>query len=135
MSGKRILVVDDSKIVLRALTMKLEGSGFEVVTAEDGSAAVSMARRARPDLIILDITFPPDVSFGGGVGWDGFLVMEWLKRIDEAQGIPVIVITGGDPEQYRARALEAGAVRFFTKPIDTEELVASIHETLGSSSG
>ncbi len=131
MSGKKILIVDDSKIVLRALSMPLQRSGYEVLTAEDGSEAVSMARRARPDLILLDISFPPDVAHGGGVAWDGFLVMDWLKRLEEAQNIPVIVITGGDPVEYQARAMAAGAVRFFIKPIDTEELLNSVHEVLG----
>jgi two-component system response regulator AtoC/two-component system nitrogen regulation response regulator NtrX len=131
MSGKKILIVDDSKIVLRALSMKLQSSGYEVLTAEDGSEAVSIARRARPDLILLDISFPPDVAHGGGVAWDGFLVMEWMKRLEEAQNIPVMIITGGDPVEYQARAMAAGAVRFFIKPIDTEELLNSVHEVLG----
>jgi len=90
---KKILVVDDSPIILKTMTMKLKSQGYEVLTAEDGSKAVSTARRERPDLILLDITFPPDVAHGGGVAWDGFLIMDWLKRMDEAKDIPIFIIT------------------------------------------
>src|SRR5258708_35376570 len=81
---KKILVVDDSPIILKTLSMKLKARGYDVLTAEDGSTAVSTARRERPDLILLDITFPPDVAHGGGVAWDCFLIMHWLKGMDEA---------------------------------------------------
>src|SRR5438552_130966 len=89
MNQKKILVVDDSAIIRKTLSMKLKASGYEVLTAEDGSVAVSTARRERPDLILLDISFPPDVAHGGGVPWDGFLIMGWLKRMDEAKDIPI----------------------------------------------
>src|SRR5579862_717833 len=110
MNRKKILVVDDSAIILKTLSMKLKAGGYDVLTAEDGAVAVATARRERPDLILLDLTFPPDVAHGGGVGWDGFLIIDWLRRMDEAKDIPVIVITGGDPERYRARSIAAGAI-------------------------
>src|SRR5258708_32495903 len=106
---KRILVVDDSPIILKTLSMKLKASGYDVLTAEDGAVAVSTARRERPDLILLDIAFPPDVAHGGGVPWDGFLIMDWLHRMDEAKNIPIVIITGGDPERYKARSMAARA--------------------------
>jgi CheY-like chemotaxis protein len=131
MAQKKILVVDDNKVVVKALSMKLNASGYEVLTANDGSEAVSTARKNKPDLIVLDISFPPDVAHGGGVPWDGFLIMDWLRRIDEAKSIPVIIITGGDPAKFKDRALSAGAVSFFQKPVNNDELLAAIHKTLG----
>jgi len=128
---KKILVVDDSPIILKTLTMKLRAEGYEVLTAEDGSKAVSTARRERPDLILLDIIFPPDVAHGGGVPWDGFLIMDWLKRMDEAKDIPVFIITGGDPERYKSRSMAAGAAGFFQKPIDNAKLIEAIQNELG----
>src|SRR5258705_13697785 len=95
---KRILVVDDSPIILKTLSMKLKSSGYDVLTAEDGAVAVSTARRERPNLILLDLVFPPDVAHGGGVPWDGFLIMDWLKRMEEAKDIPIIIITGAKSE-------------------------------------
>jgi CheY-like chemotaxis protein len=130
-SRKKILVVDDSPIILKTLSMKLKSQGYEVLTAEDGSVAVSTARRERPDLILLDISFPPDVAHGGGVPWDGFLIMNWLKRMDEAKNIPVFIITGGDPDRYKARSMAAGAVGFFRKPINNDELLQAIRDELG----
>ena len=131
MSRKKILVVDDNQVILRTMSMKLTSEGYDVVTAEDGSEAVSAVRRERPDLILLDISFPPDVAHGGGLAWDGFLIMQWLRRLDEGKDIPIIVITGGDPVKYKDRALAAGAVSFFHKPIDNDELLAIVAHTLG----
>src|SRR5690349_7763955 len=97
MNPKRILVVDDNLVFVRSLSMKLKSKGYDVLTAMDGGEAVSAARKEKPDLILLDISFPPDVGHGGGVPWDGFLIIEWLHRIDEASTVPIIVISGGDP--------------------------------------
>jgi two-component system, OmpR family, KDP operon response regulator KdpE len=130
MNGKKILVVDDNPVVNKAVSMKLTNAGYEVFNALDGSEAVSMARQKRPDLILLDISFPPDVAHGGGVAWDGFLIMQWLKRLEEAKNIPVIMISGGDQAKYEKKALEAGAVRYFQKPVNNEELLKVLRETL-----
>jgi CheY-like chemotaxis protein len=131
MNPKKILVVDDNAVILRTLSMKLKSSGYEVLTAADGAQAVSTVRREQPDLILLDISFPPDVAHGGGVAWDGFLIMNWLKRMEEARGIPIIIITGGEDAQLKQRSLAAGAVDFFHKPIDNEELMAAVQRHLG----
>ncbi len=128
---KRILLVDDNRVLLRALSTKLQSSGYDVLTAEDGAAAVSAARHERPDLVLLDINFPPDVAHGGGVAWDGFLIINWLKRMDEAKGVPIVVITSADPAKVKERALAAGAVGYLQKPVDPDELVAIVRKTLG----
>jgi len=127
---KKILVVDDSLIILRALSMKLKNCGYEVLTAQDGAAAVRITRNERPDLILLDLLFPPDVAHGGGVAWDGFLIMDWVRRMDGGKEIPIIVITGGDPTKLKDRSLAAGALAFFQKPINNEDLLATIRLTL-----
>ena len=131
MNQRKILVVDDDAVILKTLTFKLKGGGYEVVTAVDGSEAVSKVRRERPDLILLDITFPPDVAHGGGVAWDGFRIIQWLHRLEEAKDIPIIVITGGNSAKYKDQALAAGAVDFFHKPINHDGLLDAIHRTLG----
>ena len=135
MNPKKILVVDDNAVIIRTLSMKLKSSGYDVLTASDGAEAVSTVRRERPDLILLDLSFPPDVAHGGGVAWDGFLIMNWLKRMDEAQGIPIIIITGGDGAQLKERSMAAGAVDFFPKPIDNDQLLNSIQAHLGIDPG
>ena len=90
-SQKKILVIDDNEIILKTTSMKLQSAGYEVFTALDGSEGVAAVRREKPDLVLLDITFPPDVS---GVSWDGFRIMDWLHRVDETKKIPIIVISG-----------------------------------------
>ena len=127
----KILVADDNVVVLKALSIKLKSAGYEVRTAMDGSTAVSCVRRDRPDLIILDINFPPDVAHGGGISWDGFLILEWLRRIDEVRETPIIFITSGEPVKFREKAMSAGAVAFFQKPINQEELLSVIRHTVG----
>src|ERR1044071_4004704 len=123
MDRKKILIVDDSAIVLKTLSMKLKSNGYDVLTAEDGAVAVSTARRERPDLILLDLVFPPDVAHGGGVAWDGFLIMDWLKRMEEAKNIPIIIITGNKSEEFKTRSMAAGAVGYFQKPLNNDELL------------
>jgi CheY-like chemotaxis protein len=135
MNHKKILVVDDSPIILKTLSMKLESGGYHVLTADEGSRAIGLVRRERPDLIVLDINFPPDVGAGGGIPWDGFLILDWLRRMDEAKGIPVILMSRDDPAQYKDRATAAGAYAVFHKPIDNDQLLAVIGQVLGNGHG
>jgi CheY-like chemotaxis protein len=124
---KKILVVDDDQVVLKAFAIKLKASNYEVLTADDGSTAVNIVRTQKPDAILLDINFPSDF---GSVAWDGFRIMEWLKRLDGAAKIPIFIISGGDPDKYVARARELGAVAFFRKPIMHDELIAALQRVL-----
>ena len=126
----RILIADDNIVILKALSIKLKSKGYEVRTAMDGSTAVSCVRRERPDLIILDINFPPDVV---GLGWDGFKVIAWLRRVDEARGTPLIVISGGDATKLKTRAIEEGAIAYFQKPVKNDELLATIKQAIATS--
>lgn len=130
MRAEKILVVDDSPVVVKALQVKLAASGFQVTTAADGGGALAAVRRDRPDLIVLDINFPPDVGHGGGIAWDGFLIMQWLGRIEEAKDIPIIVITGDKSERFRDQAKKSGARAYFTKPVDPKALIETIRQIL-----
>ena len=129
-----ILIVDDNEVILKTLSMKLKANDYEVVTAMDGSEALAVVRKQRPDLILLDISFPPDVGSGGGVPWDGFRMIEWFSRMEEAKTTPVIIITGGDSAKYKDRAMAAGAVAFFQKPINNEVMLATVNKLLGKHS-
>jgi CheY-like chemotaxis protein len=126
--AKKVLVVDDNEIVIKTITLKLQGAGYQVITAMDGAEAVAMARKESPDLILLDISFPPDV---GGVPWDGFRIMEWFHRLDTAKKIPIIVITGSEEPKTKERATAAGAVAFFQKPLEHDYLLKVVRATLG----
>jgi len=123
-------VVDHHRTILKTIASNLQAAGYEVLTAEDGGSAIRQVRQLQPQLILLDMNFPPDVGHGGGISWDGLLILSWIRRTTEAQKIPVIVITGGDLEQYKDRWLEAGVLDIFLKPIDHEALLAAIRWAL-----
>jgi two-component system sensor histidine kinase/response regulator len=126
---KKILVVDDNPITLKVLSSALESKGYEVFTAVDGPEAFTIVRREKPDLILLDIFFPPD-AFQSGNTWDAFLIMNWLQRMcgAQARNIPVFVISGAKPEEFRGRCLAAGAAEYFQKPINIHELLNAIQQ-------
>src|SRR5579871_4881107 len=126
--AKKILVVDDNEIVIKTITLKLQGAGYRVVSAMDGSEAVAAARRENPDLILLDISFPPDV---GSVEWDGFRIMEWFQRLETSRKIPIIIITGSEDPRTKDRATSAGAVAYFQKPLEHDFLLKVVRSTIG----
>src|SRR6185312_17344850 len=126
MNRQKILVVDKNPVIIKTWSMKLTAAGYDVVTAADGSTAVSATRKEKPNLILLDISFPADV----GVDWDGFKIIAWLQRIEESKNIPIIVITGGDAAKYKDKSLATGAVAFFEKPLDNITLLDVIKKTL-----
>ena len=125
---KKILVVDDNEIVVKTLSLKLQGAGYQVISALDGAEAVAAARLEVPDLILLDIFFPPDV---GGVPWDGFRIMEWFQRLDMSKKIPNIINTGTEDPKARERATSSGAIAYFQKPLEHDYLLKVVRATLG----
>jgi CheY-like chemotaxis protein len=125
---RKILIVDDNEIIIKTISLKLQGAGYQVVTAMDGAEAVAAARKETPDLILLDISFPPDVT---SVQWDGFRIMEWFHRLDAAKRIPVIIITGSEDAKTKERANSSGAVAYFQKPLEHDQLLKVIRATLG----
>lgn len=130
--AKTVLVVDDNEIVIKTITLKLQGAGYRVVTAMDGSEAVASVRKENPDLILLDLSFPPNV---GGVEWDGFRIMEWFHRLEAVKKIPIIIITGSEDPKTKERATQSGAVAFFQKPLEHDYLLKVVRATLGDAAG
>lgn len=127
MNGKTILIVDDDQVILKALSTALAGNGFNVVTAEGSGEALGSVREANPDLIVMDVNFPPDVANGGG-GWDGFALMSWIRQM--FGNIPIIIMSGTDNTDVRKRATAMRAVRFMPKPISHGELLAVVRDAL-----
>ena len=121
-NARRILIVDDDEVIRKSTSMKLKAHGFAVSTAADGPSAIHAARSDRPDLILLDLSFPPDVS----LAWDGFGILNWLRRLDVTKNIPVIIFTGNPARNLSQRAQAAGAVGFFNKPLNFAPLISLI---------
>jgi two-component system, sensor histidine kinase ChiS len=126
--AKKILVADDDQVIIKTLSMLLNANGYKVFTATDGPGAASAVTLQKPDLILLDIQFPPDAMNIGGALQDGYFVMEWLRRMGEAKDIPVIIISASNSTKDKQRALDAGALAFFPKPIDRTALLAAIRK-------
>ena len=123
--GKKVLVVDDDRDLLFALTALLRGCGYKVAAAGDAVSAVSVAVQTRPDVVLLDIGLP---------GGKGFTVMDRLRGLPQLAGVPVVILTGLDPARYRERARRAGAAALLRKPASDEELLAALDAALAGSS-
>ncbi|MGK0188770.1 MAG: DNA-binding response OmpR family regulator [Verrucomicrobiales bacterium] len=117
----RILIVEDDRDTLVGLTIVLRKSGYEVISAEDGTMALQVASREKPDLVLLDLGLPAG---------DGFFVLESLRRNINFMGVPVYVTSARDAASNRQRALDAGAQGYFEKPIEISELLGVIREEL-----
>jgi CheY-like chemotaxis protein len=129
-NGRKILVVDDNQVILKTALQKLTTNGYQVATATDGPEALSAIRKNKPDLILLDLAFPPDAANVGGPMQDGFFIIQWLRRAPETEKIPIIIISASDPEKFKDRAAGAGVIASFRKPLDTDRLLATIQTTL-----
>ena len=113
------------------MSFLLKAKGYRVLLAETGAETLGILRKEKPDLILLDLDFPPDEGNIGASLRDGFLILDWARRMCDAEKIPVIIVSGLDPEQYRTRAQAAGIPTFFRKPVDNQQLLAAIHKELG----
>jgi DNA-binding response OmpR family regulator len=115
---KRILVVEDEGAIARLVRDYLEHAGFEVVVAGDGEVALAEARRARPDLVVLDLGLP---------GRDGLDVARSLRR---TSSVPIVMLTARGDETDRIVGLELGADDYVVKPFSPRELVARVRAVL-----
>ena len=118
--SKKILVVDDEADIVRLLKYNLEKEGYDVITAQDGKAAIEKAR-THPDLIVLDVMMPQ---------LDGWEVIRELKKKKETADIPVLFLTAKESEIDEVLGLELGADDYIIKPISPRKLVARIKATL-----
>ena len=109
---ERVLVVDDDRQMLKAVTNALTARGYEVITAPTGEVALSVMAEDEPDLVLLDLGLP---------GIEGREVIERLRAWSE---LPVIVISVRESQEDKVAALDAGADDFVTKPFGMKELLA-----------
>lgn len=129
---KTVLVVDDDPLFLKVTRARLESDGYDVFTAADGSEAIQAARRKKPNVVVLDVNLPQDVT---GVPWDGMRLISWMRRFDDLRNIPVVMVTAGDPTKYTRLAIGAGATAFFHKKMDPAHLLTMVSHTLARKCG
>lgn len=118
----RILVVEDQDSIRRMIEALVQARGYKVTAASSGAKAIDLAIVEPPDLVLLDLMMPGQ--------YDGFEVCRRLRAETATQNIPIIVITAMDDDGARARATEAGANAFYTKPFSPIALLKEI-ERLG----
>jgi CheY-like chemotaxis protein len=121
MANARILVVDDQPINVQLLKRKLERSGLDVSTANNGLEALEQVKAHKPDLILLDLMMPD---------MDGIEVCQRLQASSETRSIPVIFVTARTTKESKLEGLAVGAVDYITKPIDLDETVARVQTQL-----
>ena len=119
---KKILVVDDEPDIVSMVKMRLEASGYEVITASDGETAYSRARSDAPDLIILDLMLP---------GMDGYQVCRLLKFDENYRRIPIIMLTAKSQIEDKEWGQKVGADYYLTKPFEAKELLDKINDLIG----
>ena len=126
MPNKKILLVDDEKDLVMAVTMRLEQAGYEVVPAYDGAEALEKAKKDKPDLIILDLMLPKI---------DGYKVCGLLKKDMRYSKIPIIIFTGKAHDSDMKLASEVGADAYITKPFESQAFLDKIAELLTARQG
>ncbi len=123
---KKILLVDDERDLVTAVTFRLNAEGYDVISALDGQAALDMAKKEKPDLIILDLMLPK---------LNGYKVCSLLKADMRYRRIPIIMFTARVQEADKKMGLEAGADAYITKPFEASILLAKVKEFLGEEAG
>lgn len=119
---RKILVVDDSDIIRHSLKNFFQEYNFEVITCLNGLEGIQMAIAHVPCLIFLDLMMP---------NFDGVKMLQVIKVLDKIKDIPVIVISGNTDKRNVLAALEAGAEKVVSKPLQKEILLKNINEVLG----
>ncbi len=116
---KTVLVVEDESNIVDILTFNLQREGYRVVAAYDGEAGLELARREKPDLILLDLMLP---KLGG------FQVCKTLR--EEGDTTPILILTAREEEEDKVQGLELGADDYVTKPFQVRELMARVKSNI-----
>jgi len=116
--AEKILVVDDEVKIVRVVRAYLEKEGYQVVEANDGLEALELARREKPDLVVLDLMLPK-LS-----GWDV------CRALRQESSVPILMLTARDEDTDKIVGLELGADDYLTKPFNPKEMVARVRAIL-----
>lgn len=122
-AAKRVLVIDDERLIHTFMKAVFEKVGFRVTGSVDALQGPMMARQLTPDLIVLDIALP-----GGG----GYKVFERLRMMKETTAIPILIYSALPREQVLAQIPEGEDVVFLSKPALPEEILAAANKLLGA---
>lgn len=116
-----VLIVDDSPTELRAYRQMLEKNGHQVETAKDGEESLQLARKIKPDLILMDVVMP---------GMNGFQATRSLAKDPATAEIPIVIITTKDQETDKVWGMRQGARDYLVKPVKEAELIERVTDVL-----
>ncbi|HKY09325.1 MAG TPA: response regulator [Candidatus Binatia bacterium] len=122
MAAKTILIVEDDKDLMLAMSVRLISQGFTTLSAHDAASAIQLAAMRKPDLILMDLGLPDS---------NGFVVMEIVSQLKSISEVPIIVVSARPADVYRDAAIMAGAKDYFQKPFDNDALMSAIYRELG----
>lgn len=122
---RRVLIAEDEPAILLSVEYLMREAGYEVLLACDGAAALEMAVRQRPHLLILDVMLPEV---------DGFEVSRRLRAHPDLAGIRILMLTARGQATEATRGLAAGADAYMTKPFSTKDLVETVSRLLAQKS-
>jgi CheY-like chemotaxis protein len=120
---KKILIVDDQSEIRELLDMTLKSDDYNIFQAESGQKAIDIAKKEKPDLIIMDIAIPG--------GTEGIEITRTLKNDPDTKNSKIIMLTGRGIDTNRKKSLDAGADDFFAKPFSPLALIKKVEEVLG----
>jgi CheY-like chemotaxis protein len=126
---KKVLLIEDDPVVVKMLSFALGRGGYRVFTTDDAGEAISLMRDEKPDMLLVDVTLPPDIGSGAAQLADGFHLTRWLHYAT-GRKTPAIIISGSNKPEYKQKATAAGATEFMAKPVDHSLLLASIASAL-----
>ncbi|OGR62950.1 MAG: hypothetical protein A2X31_04230 [Elusimicrobia bacterium GWB2_63_22] len=124
MSGRKIVMIEDSKAASTVLKEVLEAEGHTVLHAADGVAGLALARREKPDLILLDLLLPK---------LNGYEVCNALMRDNLTRHTPILIISTLDTDESKEKAKQCGARNFMKKPYNLDDLLREIKRLLPQS--
>jgi DNA-binding response OmpR family regulator len=119
--AKKVLVVDDDRVIQQLLVVNLELEGYDVVTASDGEQAIERIGSAKPDLVLLDIMMPK---------YDGWEVCRQAKSNSKTKHIPIIFLSARAQDLDVRRGIDLGVAAYMTKPFDPLELMDVVRRVL-----
>src|SRR5258706_16132707 len=119
--AQTVLVVDDEKDIVELIRYNLSQAGYRGVTAGDGQQALDLARRDRPDLVVLDLMLPV---------MSGVEVARILRQDEKTRAIPIVMLTARGSETDRIVGFEVGADHYAVTPISPRALALRLHTSL-----
>lgn len=113
----KILIIDDDVTITELMKALVKMEGHEPTTVNDSLQALEIAQTIKPDLITLDLMMP---------GLTGFELCERMKNDPKFADVPIVIVSARDDAESKAKALQAGAIKYITKPFGVDEFIGTI---------